>query len=370
MLKHPERGRIAYLAFDLPYKGQASYTHIHEIMENLRRLGWQVDLFAPKPESHIGQHNIRRKIARYFRVICDAVSHLGEYDILYVRAHPLAWPVSFAARRKGLKVAQEVNGTELDVIVSHPWLNIFRSLVRRLYLSQYRVANYLFPVTSDLENWLRRSIGHPAITMISNAANTDLFRPIDRKDAEPFVVFFGTLTLWHGVDTMVAALRRPEWPESVKLLVIGVGTKSSAIEDAVRAGLPVQWLGLQPYEKIPELVAGAIASLIVIGNPQSRSSTGVLPLKLYETLACGIPAIVSDLPGQAELVRDGQCGLVIPCDDAAALADAVARLAADRDAARAMGERGAALVRAKHSWAARAAQIDAILQESTMQAAR
>jgi glycosyltransferase involved in cell wall biosynthesis len=85
------------------------------------------------------------------------------------------------------------------------------------------------------------------------------------------------------------------------------------------------------------------------------------PLKLFETLACGIPAIVSELPGQADLIREGRCGLVIPCNDAAALARAVAQIAADPAQAREMGARGAALVRAAHSWHARAVEIDQVI---------
>ena len=122
------------------------------------------------------------------------------------------------------------------------------------------------------------------------------------------------------------------------------------------------WLGYRPHQQIPELVAGAIAGLIPITNPRGRSSTGISPLKLYETLACGIAAVVTDLPGQAEVVRAGACGVVIPCDDAAALAGAVAQLAADPTAAREMGRRGAEFVRREHSWAARAAEIDRVLR--------
>jgi glycosyltransferase involved in cell wall biosynthesis len=73
-----------------------------------------------------------------------------------------------------------------------------------------------------------------------------------------------------------------------------------------------------------------------------------------------LPAIVTDLPGQADLVREGQCGLVI-APEAAALASAVAHLHRHPEEAKAMGERGANLVKSTHSWAARAAQIDAIL---------
>ena len=118
---------------------------------------------------------------------------------------------------------------------------------------------------------------------------------------------------------MLDALRHPNWPAGVQLLVIGAGAQQHLVQQAVQAGLPVRWLGYRPHEQIPELIAGAIAGLIPITNPRGRSSTGVSPLKLYETLACGIPVIATDLPGQAEVVRAGNCGIVIPCDDAAAL---------------------------------------------------
>jgi glycosyltransferase involved in cell wall biosynthesis len=144
-------------------------------------------------------------------------------------------------------------------------------------------------------------------------------------------------------------------------VVIGTGVRQQLVADAVRAGLPIRWLGYQPYEQIPGLIAGAVAGLIPMTNPLGRSSTGMNPLKLFETLACGIPAIVSELPGQADLVREGRCGLVVPCGDAAALARAVGALAADPDAAREMGRRGAAVVRAGHSWRARAVEIDKVL---------
>jgi glycosyltransferase involved in cell wall biosynthesis len=174
-------------------------------------------------------------------------------------------------------------------------------------------------------------------------------------------VFFGGLTAWHGVDLMLDAVRHPDWPAGIDLVVIGKGAQEHLVEAAAKSGLPVRPLGYRPHEQIPELVAGAIAGLIPITNPRGRSSVGISPLKLYETLACGIPAIVTDLPGQAEVVRAGDCGIVIPCDDAAALATAVARLAADPAAAREIGRRGAEFVRRAHSWAARAGEIDRVL---------
>jgi glycosyltransferase involved in cell wall biosynthesis len=255
-----------------------------------------------------------------------------------------------------------VNGTELDLIVSRPWLRPLRPLLRWLYVSQYRCSQHLFPVANELGAWLRTEARHDRVTVVPNAANIDLFRPIDAPAQEPFVVFFGGLTDWHGVDLMVDAVRHPDWPAGVRLVVIGTGVRRNLIEDAVRDGLPVRWLGYRPYEELPRLIAGALAGLIPTTNPLGRSSTGLNPLKLFETLACGIPAIVTALPGQRELVAQGRCGLVVPCDDAAALAHAVRELAADPARAREMGKRGLELVRASHSWHARAVEIDKVLR--------
>ena len=54
----------------------------------------------------------------------------------------------------------------------------------------------------------------------------------------------------------------------------------------------------------------------------------------------GKPVIVSDFPGHERSVTEGVEGLVVPQGDAAALADAMTALSADRDRARAMGRAG------------------------------
>lgn len=56
-----------------------------------------------------------------------------------------------------------------------------------------------------------------------------------------------------------------------------------------------------------------------------------LPQMLVEAMACGLPSVSTDLVGIPDLVADGETGLLIPSEDAPALAAALARL--DDDAA-------------------------------------
>jgi len=55
-----------------------------------------------------------------------------------------------------------------------------------------------------------------------------------------------------------------------------------------------------------------------------------MPRAMLEAAACGRPIVASDVPGCRQFVRPGIEGLIVPPGDAAALADALATLAADR----------------------------------------
>jgi glycosyltransferase involved in cell wall biosynthesis len=68
---------------------------------------------------------------------------------------------------------------------------------------------------------------------------------------------------------------------------------------------------------------------------------------LQESLATGTPVICTDVGGMPEVVRDGENGFVVPPNDPAALADRIARLAADPELRRRLGETGRGDVR---SW--------------------
>src|SRR5271154_1003796 len=106
MSASPER-RLAYFALDVPHKGQATHIHISEIVNNLRRLGWHIDLFAPEPAPSGRARPVPARMLEYLRVMARIIPHLRHYDALYVRAHLLAWPVTFAARMQNLVIAQE-----------------------------------------------------------------------------------------------------------------------------------------------------------------------------------------------------------------------------------------------------------------------
>lgn len=358
------RPRLAYLSLETPRPGQASQTHIDEIVASLREAGWEVELFATTSGGASARSSYARRLAGYARVQLRLIRDLPRFDALFVRSHFMALLAVLWARWRGLPVFQEINGTPADIGVTYPALKLFAPLFAWLYRAQYRRADHLFAVTDGLADWARRFAGHDRVSVVPNGANTTLFCPggPDAGLEGRYVAFVGGLVAWHGIGTMLAALADPGWPRDVRLVIVGDGIERDRL-----AGVPADgrllWLGRQAYGDVPPVLRGALAALCVIEDQDGRSASGVAPLKLYEAMACGIPVIVSDLPFQAELVRGAGAGLIVPPAAPQALAAAVAALAADPQA-QAMGARGAAYVEREASWRQRGRQIDAVLRRT------
>jgi glycosyltransferase involved in cell wall biosynthesis len=146
------------------------------------------------------------------------------------------------------------------------------------------------------------------------------------------------------------------------LLLVGQG---SAVENPIisddLAGRVV-WLERRPQTDLAAFIVHSLAGVVPISGQAGRTMVGVMPLKLFEILACGRPAIVTDLPSQAEFVRTNNCGVVVPVDGAHEIAVAVADLAADPKWAAELGKRGHDIVAAQYSWDFLASQADVILR--------
>jgi glycosyltransferase involved in cell wall biosynthesis len=118
-------------------------------------------------------------------------------------------------------------------------------------------------------------------------------------------------------------------------------------------------------ESIPqEEVAGAMREAHIFVMPCRQDRTGDMdgiPTVFMEAMATGRPVISCAVSGIPELVRDGDTGLLVPPDDAAALADAIDRLARDDVLRLRLAQRGRALVERQHDQRRNARRLLALL---------
>jgi glycosyltransferase involved in cell wall biosynthesis len=278
-------------------------------------------------------------------------------DVVYVRWHFATILVSFWAKVRNIPVIQEINGPYEDLFLSYPWTRKFHNFFVFIMRQQLKWADAVIVVTPHLIEWAHHECLHKRLFLVSNGANTEIFRSDASHSniiqfSENYVIFFGALAPWQGVDVMLGAINSQEWPLGVSLLIVGDGEDKTKILEASNSSSFLFYLPSVDQKNLAGLIALSLAS--VIPKTGDWSKTGLFPLKLFESLACGVPVVVSDWPGMADFVREHQCGIVVPSGDPDALARAVSELAGDPASARIMGGRGAEVVRLSHSWEAKA----------------
>jgi glycosyltransferase involved in cell wall biosynthesis len=151
------------------------------------------------------------------------------------------------------------------------------------------------------------------------------FVPLAEPHGPPTVAFVGRLLEIKGVHVAVAAHRllRAQGSDT-RLLLAGrpdPANPASVTEEEAASwnkepGL--SWLG--QVEDISGLWSRAHIAVL----PSRREG---LPLSLLEAAACGRPMIATDVPGCREIVIPNETGLLVPVNDAPALAEAISRLA-------------------------------------------
>ena len=157
-----------------------------------------------------------------------------------------------------------------------------------------------------------------------------------RRPGEVRLAFFGRLSPEKGVAGLLDALAIVARAcPAVRTLLVGDGPERAALEESARRlGLmdKVEFLGFRADAR---QIMGAVD--LVVHAPVYEG----FGLVVLEAMAAGRPVDANDAPGGlSDIVRHGETGFVVSAGDAAALAQAVVRLAGDADLRSEMGRRG------------------------------
>jgi glycosyltransferase involved in cell wall biosynthesis len=176
---------------------------------------------------------------------------------------------------------------------------------------------------------------NPAPQLPALRPRDDLRRSFDMTG--PTLAFAGRLT---AQKSLRVALEAVDAAEGVTLLIAGEGDQRAVLErDVAELGLTgrVRFLGALARERVVELFAAADASIL-------SSMWENFPHTVVEALAVGTPVIATATGGVAEVVHDGENGLLVPLGDSEALGAAVRRYFNDEELGRQLRDRAAASV--------------------------
>lgn len=177
--------------------------------------------------------------------------------------------------------------------------------------------------------FMRRTViswGMPASqvrTVLNGVGSQSLVAgPLPRRGDEQLrLLFIGRLTNWKGVETLLLACKGLP---GVEITLLGGGPERAMLSGLARQlGLKgVVFRGVVPHaESQRELRRSHV--LVLTSLYEGLSHT------LLEAMAAGVPVVASDCGGNAELVRDGENGLLVPPQEVSRLRSAIETLSAD-----------------------------------------
>jgi glycosyltransferase involved in cell wall biosynthesis len=162
---------------------------------------------------------------------------------------------------------------------------------------------------------------------------------------ERLVLWTGRLDPVKGFEEMLGGCGLLKDRHSFRLVLAGEGAYRNEVLRLVRDhSLESRVILLGATHEVPALLRAADLFLFC-------SRTEGLPNSLLEAMAAGLPIVATDVPGNRDLVRDGQNALVVPARRPDRIAGAMDRLFKDPALAARLG-------RAAQEWVGRHAAYD------------
>lgn len=239
---------------------------------------------------------------------------------------------ALAAWRRPVHGVNALTGLGYTFISGSAKAKLLRTILGRLmrFLLNRQSQTVLVQNKDDRVGMIALGIDAARIALIpGSGVDVDALQPRPEPTGPITIAFVGRLLADKGIHTLIRAHRLLRQRRTgVEFLIAGTPDPANpaSLSEQQAAALNrepgIKWLG-----HVADIAAlWARAHIAVL--PSRREG---LPKSLLEAAACGRPLVATDVPGCREIVRHGETGLLVPYDDAEALASALERLAASAE---------------------------------------
>ena len=217
---------------------------------------------------------------------------------------------------------------------------VLLNLVEKFELFLYRRSTRVAALTHAFKrNLINRGINEDKIDVVLNGVDLPRYAPQPRDDSlaeewrlqGKFVIgYVGTHGMAHGLINVLDAAEKLQDRDDIRFLLAGAGAeREMLVATAEQKSLNnVVFLPMQPKEKMPAV--WSLCDVALVHLKDSPAFAEVIPSKIFEAMAMGLPILLSVPDGEAREIVDGhQAGLWVPPENPESLADAVKNLCDD-----------------------------------------
>jgi len=291
-------------------------------------------------------------------IIARALPRLG---IAHVHAHFASGPAAVALHLHRLTgISYSITAHAKDIYID--------GIDEAMLAAKLGSARFAVTVSDYNRAHLSRLVSGDRVVRIYNGLDLERFSPNGAQpDDPPLVLAVGRLIEKKGFEDLVraCALLRDSG-HRFRCTIAGKGQLARQLRALVRrhglAGI-VDLPGPLPRERVLALYrrASVVVAPCVVGADGNRDG---LPTVLIEAMALGVPVVATAVTGIPELIEDGRTGLLVPQHDPPAIAGAIKRTLADREAASDRARAARQRVEREFDVHRNVAQLRALLEEA------
>ncbi|MCW5798883.1 MAG: glycosyltransferase family 4 protein [Nitrospira sp.] len=284
-------------------------------------------------------HATNRELLRYsWRGLRLARKLASEhpYDVSFAFAGVPAGAISYLLRlTHGLPYVLSLQGPDVPGFEAR--YNYLYPVLTPFITRIWRQADVVTAISAEQVALAHRTMPDLPLVTIPNGVDTNAFVPAERTPGRPFtMICVARLIERKGQHHLLQAFARlrAASPEPVALIFVGTGDAEPQLRELaarLEVAEAVTFKGFVPREHMPRVYHEA--DVFVLPSQHEGMS-----IALLEAMACGLPVIVTDTGGTAELVTEGANGEIVPWADVHALTTALQRLLKDGGHRTRMGE--------------------------------
>ncbi len=267
-------------------------------------------------------------------------------------------PVLRHAARQGYRTLYEVNGLpSIELPFAYPAVGPETlDKIRRAETFCLQGADLIVtPARAIADRLQGMGVAAERIAVIPNGAEVSPLRATPPPAPWPYVLYFGAVQPWQGLDHLLRAfVRLQDFPQL--RLVICASVHRRRVRPyrklARHLGLAgrVHWEHGLSQAALAPWRDHALLSVAPLTECARNLEQGCSPLKILESMAAGVPVVASDLPAVREILADGEHGRLVAPERPAELARAMRILLEYPDLRRTLGDEARRHVERHFTW--------------------
>ncbi len=307
----------------------------------------------------------KSRLERFTRTVWEVYrAALSENGDIYHFHDPDLMPIGILLKIHGKRVIYDVHETYRKTMLSSQWLPMQLQLcaswgVAFLEGITGMICDQIIPANPGTAAYFPAN----KTVVVCNFPEADFAKgacapgkDIAEEKKRGRIVYAGGISLARGIETMIDAIANiPEYL-SPELVVAGSITSKLRERLSAKPGWKrVTAAGWQSRSEVSALLRSSEVGLCVLHSTPNHLVS--YPVKLFEYMSCGLPAVVSDFPMWREVVESSECGILVDPKQTDKVADAIIWLLEHPGEAEQMGRNGLRAVKDRYNWESEGARL-------------